>query len=193
MMTKEELDELTVKTEPLDYPAEVAWSEGVGGLGREAGMEDSQGLLPAISASMPGGLEGVAAAIVASPNLPIIEFGDDSRNDDGSRGDLSTASDDVNVNNTAELEEGEEENTTSGSPGKFRGGRKACCFCGKTFCDNYTLRRHMVTHLTRERQFECPMCSAAYSRKDHLMAHIRRKHPIADEVDKIDISTGQAG
>ncbi|XP_045119797.1 protein tramtrack, beta isoform-like isoform X3 [Portunus trituberculatus] len=191
MMTKEELDELTVKTEPLDYPVEVAWSEGA--LGREAGMEDSQGLLPAISASMAGGLEGVAAAIVASPNLPIIEFGDDSRNDDGSRGDLSTASDDVNVNNTAELEEGEEENTTSGSPGKFRGGRKACCFCGKTFCDNYTLRRHMVTHLTRERQFECPMCSAAYSRKDHLMAHIRRKHPIADEVDKIDISTGQAG
>ncbi|XP_045119795.1 protein tramtrack, beta isoform-like isoform X1 [Portunus trituberculatus] len=99
MMTKEELDELTVKTEPLDYPVEVAWSEGA--LGREAGMEDSQGLLPAISASMAGGLEGVAAAIVASPNLPIIEFGDDSRNDDGSRGDLSTASDDVNVNNTA--------------------------------------------------------------------------------------------
>lgn len=68
------LPQQTVKTEPLDYPAEVAWSEG--GLGREAGMEDSQGLLPAISASMAGGLEGVAAAIVASPNLPIIEFGE---------------------------------------------------------------------------------------------------------------------
>lgn len=38
-------------------------------------MEDSQGLLP-ITATMPGGLEGVAAAIVASPNLPIIEFGE---------------------------------------------------------------------------------------------------------------------
>lgn len=37
-------------------------------------MEDSQGLLP-IGAAIVGGLEGVAAAIVASPNLPIIEFG----------------------------------------------------------------------------------------------------------------------
>ncbi|KAG7171910.1 Zinc finger and BTB domain-containing protein 3-like [Homarus americanus] len=91
-----------------------------------------------------------------------------------------------------DLEDGDEENTTAGSPGKFRGGRKACCFCGKTFCDNYTLRRHMVTHLSRERQFECPMCNAAYSRKDHLMAHIRRKHPIGDDVEKLDFSTGQA-
>ncbi|XP_050735020.1 protein tramtrack, beta isoform-like isoform X3 [Eriocheir sinensis] len=92
-------DELTVKTEPLDYPGEVAWNEGAGGLGREApGVEDPQGLLP-IGAAIVGGLEGVAAAIVASPNLPIIEFGEDSRNDDGSRGDLSTASDDVNANN----------------------------------------------------------------------------------------------
>lgn len=65
----------TVKTEPLDYPGEVVWSEGAGGLGREAsGVDDSQALLP-ISAAMHGGLEGVAAAIVASPNLPIIEFG----------------------------------------------------------------------------------------------------------------------
>ena len=33
-------------------------------------MEDAHSLLP-----VPGGLEGVAAAIVSSPNLPIIEFG----------------------------------------------------------------------------------------------------------------------
>lgn len=65
----------TVKTEPIEYPGEVAWNEGAGGLGREApGMEDPQGLLP-IGAAIVGGLEGVAAAIVASPNLPIIEFG----------------------------------------------------------------------------------------------------------------------
>lgn len=65
-----------MKTEPLDNPGEGLWSEVAGGRGQEAsGMEDSQGLLP-ISASIPGGLEGVAAAIVASPNLPIIEFGE---------------------------------------------------------------------------------------------------------------------
>lgn len=60
----------------MDYPGEGLWSEGAGSRGQEAsGIEDSQGLLP-IGAAIPGGLEGVAAAIVASPNLPIIEFGE---------------------------------------------------------------------------------------------------------------------
>ncbi|XP_045591109.1 broad-complex core protein isoforms 1/2/3/4/5 isoform X2 [Procambarus clarkii] len=186
---EESVDELTVKTEPLDYPGEMVWTEGHGTINSDT-LDDAQGLLPLVA--IPGALEGVAAAMGVSANLPIIEFGEDSRNDDGSRGDMSTASDDINANTAGDLEDGDDENATTGSPGKFRGGRKACCFCGKTFCDNYTLRRHMVTHLSRERQFECPMCSAAYSRKDHLMAHIRRKHPIADDVEKLDFGTGQA-
>ncbi|XP_042881923.1 longitudinals lacking protein, isoforms A/B/D/L-like isoform X2 [Penaeus japonicus] len=176
-------EEMTVKTEPLDYPGEMVWTEGHGTIKSDI-LEDPQSLMPL--AAIPGALEGVAAALAASPNLPVMESGEDSR------GDMSTASDELNSNTVGELEDGDEENTTVGSPGKFRGGRKACCFCGKTFCDNYTLRRHMVTHLSRERQFECPMCSAAYSRKDHLMAHIRRKHPIPDDVEKLDFNAGQA-
>ncbi|XP_071541598.1 uncharacterized protein [Panulirus ornatus] len=98
VMPKEEtVDELTVKTEPLDYPGEMVWTEGHGTINSDA-LDDAQGLLPL--AAIPGTLEGVAAAIVASPNLPIMEFGEDSRNDDGSRGDMSTASDDVNANTT---------------------------------------------------------------------------------------------
>ena len=41
----------------------------------------------------------------------------------------------------------------------------------------------MATHLSRERQFECNLCDAAYSRKDHLMAHVRRKHGNLDSND----------
>ncbi|KAK8729162.1 hypothetical protein OTU49_008658 [Cherax quadricarinatus] len=94
---EESVDELTVKTEPLDYPGEMVWTEGHGTINSDT-LDDAQGLLPLDA--LPGALEGVAAAIVASPNLPIIEFGEDSRNDDGSRGDMSTASDDINANTT---------------------------------------------------------------------------------------------
>lgn len=63
----------TVKTEPLDYPGEMVWTEGHGTINSDA-LDDAQGLLPL--AAIPGTLEGVAAAIVASPNLPIMEFGE---------------------------------------------------------------------------------------------------------------------
>ncbi|XP_042216528.1 broad-complex core protein isoforms 1/2/3/4/5-like isoform X1 [Homarus americanus] len=98
ILPKEEtVDELTVKTEPLDYPGEMVWTEGHGTINSDT-LDDAQGLLP--FAAIPGALEGVAAAIVASPSLPIMEFGEDSRNDDESRGDMSTASDDINANTT---------------------------------------------------------------------------------------------
>ncbi|XP_045591107.1 broad-complex core protein isoforms 1/2/3/4/5 isoform X1 [Procambarus clarkii] len=92
---EESVDELTVKTEPLDYPGEMVWTEGHGTINSDT-LDDAQGLLPLVA--IPGALEGVAAAMGVSANLPIIEFGEDSRNDDGSRGDMSTASDDINAN-----------------------------------------------------------------------------------------------
>ncbi|XP_042216531.1 broad-complex core protein isoforms 1/2/3/4/5-like isoform X4 [Homarus americanus] len=103
ILPKEEtVDELTVKTEPLDYPGEMVWTEGHGTINSDT-LDDAQGLLP--FAAIPGALEGVAAAIVASPSLPIMEFGEDSRNDDESRGDMSTASDDINANTTGPQEQ----------------------------------------------------------------------------------------
>lgn len=168
-------EDVTIKTEPLDYSGEMVWTEGHNTINSDI-LDDPQPLVPLTV--LPDALDGVTLRFGCSPNL-TTESNDDSKCDEESRGDMSTASDDINANTTAEIEEVEEENLMTGTPSKFRGGRKGCCYCGKTFCDNYTLRRHMVTHISRERQFECPMCSAAYSRKDHLMAHIRRKHPIS--------------
>ncbi|XP_063594793.1 protein tramtrack, beta isoform-like isoform X1 [Penaeus indicus] len=82
-------EEMTVKTEPLDYPGEMVWTEGHGTIKSDI-LEDPQSLMPL--AAIPGALEGVAAALAASPNLPVMESGEDSR------GDMSTASDELNSN-----------------------------------------------------------------------------------------------
>lgn len=50
----------------------MVWKEGHGTINSSV-LEDAQGLLPL---AITGAIEGVAAAIVASPNIPIMELGE---------------------------------------------------------------------------------------------------------------------
>ncbi|XP_068245659.1 transcription factor Ken-like [Palaemon carinicauda] len=90
-------DDLTIKTEPLDYPGEMVWTEGHGAINSDL-LDDSQPMMPL--GAIPGTLESVAAALTSSPNLPVLETNEDGRCDEESRGDMSTASDDINANTT---------------------------------------------------------------------------------------------
>ncbi|XP_064109997.1 transcription factor Ken-like isoform X2 [Macrobrachium nipponense] len=91
-------EDLTIKTEPLDYPGEMVWTEGHGAINSDL-LDDPQPIMPLGAIS--GALESVAVALTASPNLPVLETNEDGRCDEESRGDMSTASDDINANTTA--------------------------------------------------------------------------------------------
>ena len=54
--------------------------------------------------------------------------------------------------------------------------RSVCPYCGRaTFRDTSDLRRHIRTH-TGERPYRCTICPYSATRKEHLSAHLRRKH-----------------
>ncbi|CAL4082547.1 unnamed protein product, partial [Meganyctiphanes norvegica] len=98
-------DDVLVKTEPLDLVGEMVWSEGRSSINsklEESEVEGGDGEVPMIPlAALGGALEGVAAAFIASPGgLHSLDGGDDSKYDEESRGDNSTASDDANTNAT---------------------------------------------------------------------------------------------
>lgn len=46
-----------------------------------------------------------------------------------------------------------------------------CEVCSKGFCDGYTLKRHIVTHLP-EKPYKCPECSKSFTQKSRLNKHI---------------------
>ena len=50
-------------------------------------------------------------------------------------------------------------------------GRYLCKLCGKQFCSNYHVRRHMSIH-TGEKQFQCNICKKRFSQKANLKAHL---------------------
>ncbi|KAK7071947.1 hypothetical protein SK128_025553 [Halocaridina rubra] len=89
-------EELTIKMEPLDYPGEVVWTEGHGTVNTNV-IDDPQ---PHTLPLLPSVLDGVKVHFGASSNLPKLDNNDDSRCDDDSRVDASTASDDINANST---------------------------------------------------------------------------------------------
>ncbi|KAI8431345.1 hypothetical protein MSG28_015885 [Choristoneura fumiferana] len=52
---------------------------------------------------------------------------------------------------------------------------KLCKYCGKGFNNNRILDNHVRTH-TGERPFGCEFCSAAFTQKQSLTAHLRSAH-----------------
>ncbi|ELU18671.1 hypothetical protein CAPTEDRAFT_131152 [Capitella teleta] len=58
------------------------------------------------------------------------------------------------------------------------GDRRASCpwpGCQKQFSFQSHLKRHYTVH-TRHKEFACPLCTHAYTRKSTLSNHIREKH-----------------
>jgi hypothetical protein len=51
-----------------------------------------------------------------------------------------------------------------------------CNECGKKFSRMQDLRRHHTNIHRKKNLFQCRLCDKAYSRKDNLMQHERRKH-----------------
>ncbi|ROT64176.1 putative protein bric-a-brac 2 isoform X3 [Penaeus vannamei] len=192
-------EEMTVKTEPLDYPGEMVWTEGHGTIKSDI-LEDPQSLMPL--AAIPGALEGVAAALAASPNLPVMESGEDSR------GDMSTASDELNSNAVGgtwvqgSLAQGTVRDSGTVPPPSLvpaaaplpppstkyhhslsstaGEASRSTILLSSTTCsfvtsNPYTFTRHLRIHLGTK-EFRCRVCAFASSRKDSLIRHFRMKH-----------------
>lgn len=67
-----------------------------------------------------------------------------------------------------------------------RGDGWFCLFCEKTFTTKGSAKRHLVsTHSTDSKQFECPMCSSKFARRDDLYTHLRRMHDAAELVESM--------
>ena len=62
----------------------------------------------------------------------------------------------------------------SGGQLQMHGGRCACPVCGKTFRENWMVRRHMLTH--GRAAVICPLCGKRFKRKDTLKAHCDKNH-----------------
>lgn len=59
-------------------------------------------------------------------------------------------------------------------------------FCKKKFNDPSTRCRHERTH-NKTISFRCKLCECLYTRKDNLLAHIKKQHKIKhNDVTKID-------
>ena len=57
-------------------------------------------------------------------------------------------------------------------------GRAKCPYCDLTLVDGSRLNRHVMSVHLKTRAFKCPYCDCqSFKRKDHLMRHIRQKHP----------------
>lgn len=57
-------------------------------------------------------------------------------------------------------------------------GSYLCPECGAKFLHRRSYKAHMFQKSKRDLpRTQCPMCTATYSRKDHLKRHMRSKHP----------------
>ena len=67
--------------------------------------------------------------------------------------------------------------------GGFPGGelRWTCNRCGRTFCSQTSLKRHIDTVHMKLTLFRCPVCNSTYSRKDVWKSHLKTKHGITKE------------
>jgi len=54
-------------------------------------------------------------------------------------------------------------------------GAKICPYCQKEFKKMSSLKQHLPVH-TKEKNFECNLCAASYTRSSSLYSHVRQKH-----------------
>ena len=59
--------------------------------------------------------------------------------------------------------------------------RWTCTHCGRTFCSQTSLKRHIDTVHMKLTLFRCPVCNSTYSRKDVWKSHLKTKHGITKE------------
>ena len=62
--------------------------------------------------------------------------------------------------------------------GQFENGTestKICPYCQKEFKKMSSLKQHLPVH-TKEKNFECNICNASYTRSSSLYSHMRQKH-----------------
>lgn len=52
-----------------------------------------------------------------------------------------------------------------------------CIFCGKSFKDIDSMKKHVRIHDAIREEFICKYCHSIYHRKDHLIRHLKKKHP----------------
>ena len=55
------------------------------------------------------------------------------------------------------------------------------CFGNEYFRTKAMLKKHIVTHRTSEKPFQCDSCNRRFGRKDYLKDHRKRVHGIEDE------------
>merc|ERR1711915_463868 len=72
---------------------------------------------------------------------------------------------------------------------------KICPYCKKEFKKMSSLKQHLPVH-TKEKNFECNICNASYTRSSSLYAHMRQKHMsmgTQDFSDVLETSIGHIG
>ena len=69
------------------------------------------------------------------------------------------------------LSRGEQLFSVTGKPRRY-----PCPHCGKTFPNNYEVKRHYMIH-TGIKPHKCQFCDRSFRQRPHLKAHISIHHP----------------
>ena len=59
-----------------------------------------------------------------------------------------------------------------------------CGVCGASYKYQSSLMRHTRYECGREKQFQCPYCPHTSRRKDNLVQHIKKQHPMPVSTSK---------